>query len=217
MIIFYDVISFFVWSKKIKFSSCIFPKKYSILLMSKRSRSRPFFLNRTPAPLKKGRLLPAPAPQCSPGFSYLYYWSMSIKYWCGYFDYVQTRVVPVPPRVLCQTVGSAHPSPLTLSPGNTLQKILDVKNDCFAKFVTITPLFSVGKSLTFVPTLNNIFLIPHHFGDFFADNGSCQPLAQLGFTFWVRKNPMPSAPNFVPIRRYWLKVSLAILKIIAFY
>ena len=39
---------------KIKFLSCIFPKKYTFLLMFIRSRSRPYFFNAAPAPLKKG-------------------------------------------------------------------------------------------------------------------------------------------------------------------
>ena len=51
---------------KIKFLSCNFPKKYTFLLMFKRSHSQPFFFNAAPAPLKKGRLLPAQDPALQP-------------------------------------------------------------------------------------------------------------------------------------------------------
>ena len=56
MVIFMMSFHFLFEAKKIKFLSCIFPKKYTFLLMYIRSRSRPFFSNvaSDPAPLKKG-------------------------------------------------------------------------------------------------------------------------------------------------------------------
>ena len=76
-VFFMSFLFFCLKQNKIKFWSCIFPKKYSFLLMIRRSQSRPFFFNAALAPLKKGRLLPAPQP-----------WFLKSKKKIHYFNFV---------------------------------------------------------------------------------------------------------------------------------